>query len=344
MIKQIKLTNIRNIKQLTLNFDKNFIYIKGPNGSGKTTVLESINLVSTSKSHRTKDETNLIQNDQPFGVIELTTNDHKYRVVISPKGKMVKINNQEIKKVSEFVGKLKTIMFSPEDLNIVKGSPIIRREFIDLELIKINKEYLITLTQYRKLLKQRNAILKTLTYESDFTILNLVSEELYKYGLKLIEIKSKFIADLNKFTQETFKRFSDKQISIKYDPSIEGDEFLKHLTKNQKQDILYKTTTLGPHRDEMLIYFAENAAINASQGEIRLIVVSIKLALVTLIKERLKANVVLLLDDVLSEFDIKVQNKFLNSLPKEMQIIMNSAINIKNDNLQIIDLEGVINE
>src|SRR5690554_76388 len=344
MIKNIKLTNIRNLKSINLNFNKNFVYLKGPNGVGKTTILEAINLVSTSKSHRTKDDGNLINQDSPFGIIEITTNLDKYRVVISSKGKMVKINNKEIKKVSDFVGKLKTIMFSPEDLNIVKGSPNIRREFIDLELFKINKNYLITLTKYRKLLKQRNALLKTLNIESDLTILNLISDELYKYGEELINIKAEFITSLNKYLQNIFKNFSNKQLEIIYSPSVEVKDFNQHLYQNQKQDILYKTTTQGPHRDDLLINFNNNAAINASQGEIRLIVVSLKLALVALIKQQLKANVVLLLDDVLSEFDVKVQNKFLNSLPKDMQIIMNSAINLKNDNLQIIDIEGAKNE
>lgn len=344
MIKNIKLTNIRNLKSINLNFNKNFVYLKGPNGVGKTTILEAINLVSTSKSHRTKDDGNLINQDSPFGIIEITTNLDKYRVVISSKGKMVKINNKEIKKVSDFVGKLKTIMFSPEDLNIVKGSPNIRREFIDLELFKINKNYLITLTKYRKLLKQRNALLKTLNIESDLTILNLISDELYKYGEELINIKAEFITSLNKYLQNIFKNFSNKPLEIIYSPSVEVKDFNQHLYQNQKQDILYKTTTQGPHRDDLSINFNNNAAINASQGEIRLIVVSLKLALVALIKQQLKVNVVLLLDDVLSEFDVKVQNKFLNSLPKDMQIIMNSAINLKNDNLQIIDIEGAKNE
>lgn len=343
MIKKVTLRNIRNAKDLTLNFSKNFTYIKGPNGIGKTTILESINLVSTSKSHRTKNDIELIRNDEEFGIIYLETNNNQFRIVISAKGKIVKINNKEVKRLSEFVGILKTVMFSPEDLNIVKGSPGIRRDFIDLELIKINKPYLEEINKYRKVLKQRNALLKTLNPSSDLTILNLISDELYKTALKLIEIKTDFIIKLNDHFINVFSKFSKNLVYIEYLPSVKSEDFLKHLKTNQKQDILYKTTTVGPHRDDLAIYFNNNPAKQASQGEIRLMVVSLKLALVKLIKELTNSSVVLLLDDVLSEFDRNIQNKFLNELPKDMQIIMNSAINIKSDNIEIIDLEGVEN-
>ena len=343
MIRKLTLTNIRSAVSLTINFNKNFTYIKGPNGIGKTTILESINLVSTSKSHRTKNDLELIRNNEEFGIIYLETNNNNFRVVISEKGKMIKINNKEVKKLSEFVGILKTVMFSPEDLNIVKGSPGVRRDFIDLELIKTNKSYLEAMNKYRKVIKQRNAILKTLNPNSDLTILNLLSSDLYNTAIEIIDTKKTFIQKLNSFFQEVFSKFSDNIVLLEYLPSVNKEDFLKHLNENQKQDILYKTTTVGPHRDDLAIYFNDNPAKQASQGEIRLMVVSLKLALVKLIKELTNSNVILLLDDVLSEFDRNIQNKFLNELPKDMQIIMNSAINIKSDNIEIIDLEGVKN-
>lgn len=343
MIKKIVLKNIRNAENLTISFNKNFTYIKGPNGIGKTTILESINLVSTSKSHRTKNDVELIRNGEDFGIIYLETTKDKFRIVISQKGKMVKINNKEISKLSEFVGILQTVIFSPEDLNIIKGSPGVRRDFIDLELIKINKKYLAAMNKYRRVLKQRNALLKTMNLNSDFTILNILSDELYKIAVDLIDIKEEFISRLNIKFINVFKKFSNNKVSLNYLPSVTKEEFMNHLTKNQKQDILYKTTSVGPHRDDLALYFNNNPAKQASQGEIRLMVVSLKLALVKLIKELTNSNVVLLLDDVLSEFDRNIQNNFLNELPKDMQIIMNSAINIKSDNIEVIDLEGVKN-
>ena len=154
-----------------------------------------------------------------------------------------------------------------------------------------------------------------------------------------MNVRNDFIEKLNKFTKEIYSRFSDHEIEILYTPSVLEEQFMKHINNNQKQDILYRTSIVGPHRDEFTILFNKQNAKSASQGEIRLIVIAIKLGLLKLIEESTKSEVILLLDDVLSELDKSVQNTFLRSLPKNIQVIMNSAINIESEKIQIIKLK-----
>lgn len=341
MIKKLVLKNFRNHENLSLDFNNNFVYITGTNGSGKTSILESIHYISTTKSHRTNTDLEVIKDDNPFSMISLETKEKRYSFVISEKGKIANINNKEIHRLSEFIGDLKVVMFAPEDLSLIKGSPSVRRNFIDLELMKLNKRYLINLSTYKKILKQRNALLKNLDLKSDLTFLNILGNQLYEAGIKLIDIRQEFIKSINEKTKIVYSKFSNHDIEITYNPNLDKESFLDYLTNNQKTDILYKTTTSGPHRDDFTIKFNNNLAKVASQGEIRLIVISIKLGLLKVIEEQSNSKVVLLLDDVLSELDESIQEIFLNELPSDVQVIMNSAINIKNRNIQIIKLKEI---
>lgn len=344
MIKKVSLRSFRNHSKLDLDFDNKFVYINGPNGSGKTSILEAIHYISTTKSHRTNNDIDVIKNEQPFAVIKIDTEKKKYSMVISDKGKIPSINSKEIRKLSDVIGDLKVIMFAPEDLNIIKGSPSIRRGLIDLELMKIDKEYLSNLSVYKNILKQRNAHLKNLGLNDDLTILNILGKQLYEVGIKLMSKRNEFINKLNIETKNVYQRFSEYKIDVIYEPNLDNEMFLNHIENNQKQDILYKTTVNGPHRDDFVIMFNDKNAKNSSQGETRLMVVALKLGLLKVIKSEVNDEVILLLDDVLSELDNNVQNKFLNELPEDVQVIMNSAIKIKSDKIQIINLKENDNE
>ena len=340
MIKSVSLINFRNHKQLNLKFDNNFVYINGINGSGKTSVLEAINYIATTKSHRTNNDIDVIRRGEVFSKIVLETTTNKYELVISEQGKIASLNNKEVRKLSDFISKLKVVMFAPEDLNLIKGSPSVRRSFIDLELTKIKRSYLINLTEYRNILKQRNALLKNISIDDDLTFLNILGNQLYEVGIKIIDQRAEFINLLNLETKLVYKDLSENEIEIIYEPSANKEAFKKHLTTNQKQDILYQTTNVGPHRDDFLVKYNENNAVNSSQGEIRLMVIAIKLGLLKVIKNAVNDEVVLLLDDVLSELDHSKQKVILDKLPKDIQIIINSAIKIKSDKIKIITLKG----
>ncbi len=343
MIRKIKLRNFRNHENYELKINQPFVYIYGENGSGKTSILESIYFAATTKSHRTTDEKQLIQKDKLFAQVKLETDRHQYEITISKTGKRTFIDGVEKRRLSEFVGHLSVVLFSPSDLELISGAPNIRRQFVDLEMLQINKSYLSLLNQYKKILKQRNSLLKKVTITDDYTFLNILGDQLYDVGIELIESRSVFVDEINGYLKNVYKKFSSHQISLIYKPDVDEKQFKKHLTKQQKQDILYQNTLSGPHRDDLGFEFNGFDAKNyASQGEQRLIVISLKLALLEWIENKTKRQVILCLDDVLSELDLDKQKILIENLPEHHQIMMNSAIPIENSQMQSIELKKEI--
>lgn len=339
MIQKIQLKNFRNHDNFQLDINKPFVYIYGENGSGKTSVLESIYFCSTTKSHRTVDEKELIKTGEMFAQVMIKDDEQTYEVVISKFGKRTKINHVEKRKISEFVGHLNVVMFAPNDLDIIKGAPLIRRQFMDLELLQVDKKYLNHLNTYKKILKQRNSLLKKVDIKDDYTFLDILGNQLYEQGIILIQQRKQFLTELNTFFKKNYLKFSTHEVDIIYKPDQDEKSFKKHLEKQQKQDILYQSTLAGPHRDDFFIRFnGFDSKSYTSQGETRLIVIALKLALLEWIESKINKKVVLLLDDVLSELDLKKQQIFLNTLPKEHQIIMNSVMPIDMDHIQMIEL------
>ena len=339
MIKSITLKNFRNHQFFQLHIEKPFVYIYGHNGSGKTSILESIYFCATTKSHRTSDENELIKRNEPFAHVKISTEDDKYELVLSKNGKRASINGVEKRKISDYIGHLRVVFFAPEDLDLIKGSPSDRRQFLDLEWMQLNKSYLKELNTYKHILKQRNALLKKIKVDDDYTFLNILGEQLYESGIQIIDQRRKFIEELNRYLVSSYARFSQHKIKMNYKMDVDEKAFKTHLTKNQKTDILYQNTGAGPHRDDLSFEFNGFEAKNyASQGEQRLIVIALKLALLKLIEEKTSQKVILLLDDVLSELDEEKQKLFLEYLPKEHMIIMNSALPIEGNHIQMVKL------
>lgn len=339
MIQNIFLKNFRNHDSFNLKITKPFVYLYGENGSGKTSVLEAIYFCSTTKSHRTSDEKEIIKTDQMFAQVVIKDDDQTYEIVVSKSGKRTKINQVEKRKLSEFVGHLNVVMFAPNDLELIQGAPSIRRQFMDLELLQIDKAYLNHLNTYKKILKQRNSLLKKVEIKDDYTFLNILGDQLYEQGIILIAQRKRFLEELNILFKLNYKKFSQNEVEIIYKPDQSEVSFKKHLQKQQKQDIMYQSTLAGPHRDDFFIRFnAFDSKTYTSQGETRLIVIALKLALLEWIESRTNHKVVLLLDDVLSELDQQKQDIFLKTLPKQHQIIMNSVMPIDMDHIQMIEL------
>lgn len=340
MIRKLSLRNFRNHAWLELKFDQPFAYIHGINGSGKTSILESIYFLGTTKSHRTNEEKELIKRNESFTQIKLQTDDERYEIVLSKTGKRASVNGVEKRKLSDYIGHLRVVMFAPEDLDLIKGTPQNRRQFLDLEWMQLNKTYLRQLNTYKNILKQRNSLLKKINIDDDYTFLNILGDQLYESGSEIIMERRQFIVSLNDHLKTVYARFSPHQVSLIYHPDQDEKGLKNYLSKQQKHDILYQSTGAGPHRDDFSVDFnGFDAKSYASQGEQRLIVVALKLALLKLIEEKTGKQVILLLDDVLSELDKEKQTIFLEQLPKEHQIIMNSALPIEGTHIQMIHLK-----
>lgn len=320
MIKSLQLRNFRNHRDLKMDFEKQN-YIEGLNGSGKSSILEAIYYVSLLKSFRTSDDKNLINNDAQFAKMIITTNDDKYEVVLSEEGKFLKFNNKVVTKMSDFIGGFKVVMFSLEDLEIIKGLPKTRRSFMDIEMVQIDSGYLNDLSTYRQVLKRRNDLLKQIKKGGDLTFLNIVSKRLALEADVIIKRRTEFVKKLNGSFKESFKRLNQKdEVSVIYKPDVALNSLESVLNQETERDLLTKTTNKGPHRDDFVLTFnGELAKTKASAGEQRLMIVALKLALLELIKED---EVIVLLDDVLSELDNNVKKMIESILKEDKQVII----------------------
>ena len=327
MIKSLTLTNIRNFENKTLTFKDGMTYIYGVNGSGKTTILEAIHMVATTKSHRTTEDKEIIKEGAPFGKITLNDDNHTYEMVITNQGKRVWLDRLEKKKLSNFIGNLHVVMFAPEDIELVKGNPQIKRHFLDVSMVQINKTFIEILILYKKILKQRNALLKKLQKHDDMTFLNVINDQLVEVGKNIIESRYLFIEKLDIEFRQVCKSFELDMTSLTYKPSVEINHFKKGLEQNVNQDMLSKTTNIGPHRDDLIIGFkTKNAKHNASQGQARLLALAVKVAYYNMLKKNTKIDVTLLLDDVLSELDHLNQKRVIELNAQSEQTLINSAV------------------
>ena len=343
MIRKIELINFRNHEFISLDFDNRKSYIYGNNGVGKTAILEAIYFASTTKSMRTSNEKDLIKKDENFAKIKIIfENNKRNEVIISKTGKRLSANGVEKRRISDYIGSFNVVMFTSEDILLIKGTPMDKRNFIDLEWMLLDKEYLSLLNKYRKILKQRNALLKNIKIGDDYTFLNILGKQLLEVGTKIIEKRTEVIELLNEELKKLPNKFDIGEIEIVYKPDQTVKGLKNWFETKQDRDIIYESTNAGPHKDDFIINISgKDSKIYASQGEQRLIVIAVKIALLQLITRVSKQKPILLLDDILSELDERNQKLFLNNLPKENQIIMTSVKEIKpNDKIQTIKIEG----
>ena len=345
MINKINLKNIRCFKSVVFDIYKDNVIITGPNAIGKTSILEAIYLVSLTKSHRTNNLKDIIKENELFGEIKINTSEEEYRIVISEQAKMITVNKNEISKLSEYIGQFPTILFSPYDLDIVTGSPVLRRQFLNQEISQINSNYIKELNLFNKLLHERNACLKELNENSDLRYLKLITKELIKAIKPLIFARSAFIDEINKVINTYQEKLnSNEKIKLIYKPSTTIENLENAFEQKIYSDINANQTQLGPQRDEILFYLNDkNLNKYGSQGQIRSVVLALKLSLCEIIKKHHNKYPILLLDDVLSELDSNRQNNLLKIVLNMGQTFITtadiSAINKNNLNdYQIIHL------
>ena len=335
IIESLDLKNYRNYNVLNIVFDRNINILYGDNAQGKTNILEAIYMGATTKSHRNARDKEVIKfgNDEAHIKINIDKCGIKYRIdmhIKRDKSKGIAINGIPIKKSSEIFGIMNVVFFSPEDLNIIKDGPSLRRRFIDMELCQLSKSYLYNLVNYNKVLIQRNRLLKELGYSnSNFDTLDTWNFQLVKYGKELIKERRTFIESLNDIILDIHKRLTmgKETLNISYEPDVLEEDFENEIKAIQEKDIKYKTTNVGPHRDD-INFMLDDIDVRkfGSQGQQRTVALSLKLAEIELVKKIIGEEPVLLLDDVLSELDGNRQNLLLNNIKNTQTLITCTGI------------------
>ena len=323
IIKSLKLKNYRNYDLLDLHLDANTNILYGDNAQGKTNVLEALYLSGTTKSHRGAKDRDLIRLGYDESHIETVIEKRgmEYQIDLhlkknSPKG--IAVNKIPIRKAVELFGIVHFVFFSPEDLNIIKEGPAGRRRFIDLELSQLDKVYLSNLSNYNRIINQRNSLLKEIVHQQSLIeTLDIWDMQLIEYGTKIIDRRKEFVTQVNKIISDIHLRLTGgkEHLSLSYETSA-GDMPLEQAVRRYRErDLKLKSTSVGPHRDDM--GFQEGSLDIrrfGSQGQQRTAALSLKLSEIELVKRVTEDTPVLLLDDVLSELDSNRQNCLLNSI------------------------------
>jgi DNA replication and repair protein RecF len=342
-IKQLNIENVRLYSSADLSLHPSTNIFLGDNAQGKTTIIESIYILGLTKSHKTNRDRDVIQTNKDYAkinaLINLNKKDTQLDIILSKQGKKAKYSQIEMERLSEYIGILNVVMFAPEDMDLIKGNPQNRRKFLDLEIGQISKEYLHNIQQYKKLLKQRNDLLKSMQKDNnqELMLLDIITEQLVDYMTPIIKIRSQFISELNQIASSIYKDLSHSEevFELRYIPNLK-DKILQELSAKYSYDIITGTTNNGCHRDDIEFYINEYPIkTHGSQGEMRTAVLATKLALVEFIYKHKQEYPILLLDDVLSELDQNRQQNLLKYVSNKTQTCITTT-NIKDINLNHI--------
>lgn len=345
LLKEIQLRHYRNYKHAEASFSPGINVFIGENAQGKTNLMESIYVLAMARSHRTVNDRELIQWQEEFakvtGRVEKKNTSLPLEIVVSKKGKKAKLNHLEQKKLSAYIGHLNIILFAPEDLSIVKGSPSVRRKFLDMEMGQMSAVYLHHLVQYQKILKQRNHYLKQIVSnrgKGDFVYLDVLTEQLAVEGAAVLKDRFRFTKRLQEWAQPIHSDITQEKeiLEITYSCSVPVQnkedmdlifiDMMELYSKNRERELEQGTTVTGPHRDDLRFYInGKNVQTYGSQGQQRTTALSVKLAEIELMKEMTGEYPVLLLDDVLSELDDERQTHLLKAIQNKVQTFLTTT-------------------
>ena len=344
-ITYLKLLNFRSYERLEIDFSKNKNLIYGKNGMGKTNLVEAIYVLSLTKSFRGSNDKILINNNKNLtkitGKIEDDIN-HEYQLIISNEGKKAKIDNNVCKKLSDYISKINVILFNPDDLKFIKESPGVRRNSLNIDISSFDNDYLLLLSNYNKVLKQRNAYLKTMyvnrTKSSEY--LEVLTDKLIDYGIKIFNKRSYFINNLNVYLDDIYSKITGSNgLKIEYVSSfnnLKKEDIISKYKKNLEKDMLFGTTQFGIHHDD-IIFYLNNKKIKdfGSEGQQKNAIISYKLAEIYMFKKFVRKNPILILDDLFSELDQEKINNILNILDNDVQTFITTTDIVKvNDDIK----------
>ena len=338
ILRKINLVNFRNIKKIKIDFDKNINLFIGDNAQGKTNILESIYFLALTKSYRTVDS-NLVMKNETATKVKGETKDNNIlknlSVEIKDGVKKVKVNNNDIYKISDYITNLNVILVCPEDINILQGTPAERRNFLNIELSQLSKNYIKKYNEFNKILKIRNNYLKMLSNSSnpDRRYLDSLTENLIEREIDIYIERKNFIEELNDNVSKIYEDILGiKDFHIIYEPNIDFDSFddeslkekLEKKYKNSlKKEIDNGMTLYGPHRDELRFLIGEDdIKVFGSEGQQKVAIIALKLSEINIFKETTKTNPIILLDDIFSELDVKTRNKLIKYINNDIQVII----------------------
>ena len=341
IIKTLEIKNFRNYSSLLLNLSDKLNIIYGLNGQGKTNLLESIYLLGFTTSHRSFTSDNLIKSGEEKAIIKgKLQKDISYNLEINlmKTKKQVKIDGKIQTKLSNYIEKMNVIIFSSEDLNLIKGNPNERRKYFNLELSQISPDYYSALNDYNKLLKLRNEYLKELNLNMpiDLNYFNILTDYLINKSIFIYQMRNKYVEKLNKICPPIFEEIAGiKGFNIKYHPSINLENFDKETIKKTLEkaykdhldkEIRFKSTLYGPHRDDFTFDIDDNNLREfGSQGQQKMAIIALKLSEIEILKDFKRTNPIILLDDIFSDLDSNKKNNLLKHITGDMQVIITTT-------------------
>lgn len=336
-IQKLKFSHFRNYDSASFSFDPGTVHVLyGRNAQGKTNILESIYYLSHLRSFRTLKTSSLIRHgSDSFSIdamVERSGRTEDLRVFVQDGRKKLFRYGSPIPTASSFVGLVNAILFCPDDLSLFSASPSKRRQFVDIELVKLSRTYTSRLSHYQKLLKDRNAALKS--FRPDQVLIDTLTEQMVAVQLDLITQRASFLKLLEAKANEILPVFSDSQetLRIRYKSPVdpEAEDLAAVLRnayqKNLKKDQIAKTTSVGIHRDDVEFYLNERLLTQtASQGQKRSVILALKIGLASIIEEKTGQYPIMLLDDVFAELDTMRRAALIASLPKNMQVFITTS-------------------
>ncbi len=342
ILKKIELRNFRNYEKLSARFYKGINIIYGDNAQGKTNLLESIYVLGLTKSHRSFIDNHLIQKEKEAlsiqGIINRGVIDNKLEITIDNHNKYFKIDDKSIKKVSDYISQMNIIIFYPDDLEILKGSPQIRRKYLNVELSQLYNSYYVVFNDYHKLLKIRNDYLKKMSKGKnvDKNYFDIVTSYLIDKAIIIYQMRYKYIEKINTYCESIYQDIMGLDgFHVQYVPNVEikdiKDPDLKEKLKHQfdeklEYDQKLSMTTLGPHKDDLeFLVHEKNLKSYGSQGQQRIAVLALKLAEIPIFKKYKDTTPILLLDDVFSELSDDKKNNLMKYISKDIQTIITTT-------------------
>lgn len=346
-INEVKINNFRNYEKTEIKLNKNINIFYGENAQGKTNIIEAIYLSSIGKSFRTNKDSELIKFNEENCKVEINyeKSDRSGNIIVEIGNKKnIYINKIRIKKLSDFLGNINVVIFTPDDINILKGGPENRRKFLDVMISQLRPKYMHIYSMYKKTLEERNAYLKNAeNIKDDF--LEIYDEKLAEYGCEIYNYRKEFIEKLKNKIKNIHNNITNNKenIEINYISNCENkEEYLKLLKERKKLDIIKGYTTKGIHRDDFSVLInGLPVNIYGSQGQHRSAVLSLKISELQVIYDEIGENPILLLDDFMSELDEIRRKNFLENI-NDTQIIITCTdkIILKNKNVKFFNVKN----